>query len=29
VGGIGVLSQLGAQARFRAILEDALPGFGD
>ena len=27
VGGIGVLSQLGAEARFRAILEDALPSF--
>lgn len=27
IGGIGVLSQLGATAPFRAILEDSLPGF--
>jgi predicted unusual protein kinase regulating ubiquinone biosynthesis (AarF/ABC1/UbiB family) len=27
VGGIGVLCQLGAEAPFRAILEEALPGF--
>jgi hypothetical protein len=27
VGGIGVLSQLGATAPFRAILEESLPGF--
>jgi predicted unusual protein kinase regulating ubiquinone biosynthesis (AarF/ABC1/UbiB family) len=27
LGGIGVLSQLGAEAPFRAILEDNLPGF--
>jgi hypothetical protein len=26
-GGIGVLSQLGATAHFRAILEENLPGF--
>ncbi len=29
IGGIGVLSQLGAEAPFRAILEDHLPGFTD
>ncbi len=29
VGGIGVLCQLGAQARFRSILAEALPGFAD
>lgn len=29
VGGIGVLSQLGATAPFRAILEESLPGFSD
>jgi predicted unusual protein kinase regulating ubiquinone biosynthesis (AarF/ABC1/UbiB family) len=29
LGGIGVLSQLGAEAPFRAILEDYLPGFAD
>ena len=27
LGGIGVLSQLGAEAPFRAILEEYLPGF--
>ena len=29
LGGIGVLSQLGAEAPFRAILEENLPGFAD
>lgn len=29
IGGIGVLSQLGATAPFRSVLEDALPGFAD
>jgi predicted unusual protein kinase regulating ubiquinone biosynthesis (AarF/ABC1/UbiB family) len=29
VGGIGVLSQLGATAPFRGILEESLPGFAD
>ena len=29
IGGIGVLSQLEAEAPFRAICEDALPGFAD
>lgn len=29
VGGIGVLSQLGATAPFRAILEESLPGFSE
>jgi predicted unusual protein kinase regulating ubiquinone biosynthesis (AarF/ABC1/UbiB family) len=29
IGGIGVLSQLGATAPFRSILEDSLPGFLD
>ncbi|WP_367649113.1 ABC1 kinase family protein [Aeromicrobium stalagmiti] len=29
IGGIGVLSQLGATAPFRAILEESLPGFLD
>ncbi len=29
IGGIGVLSQLGAQAPFRAICEESLPGFTD
>jgi predicted unusual protein kinase regulating ubiquinone biosynthesis (AarF/ABC1/UbiB family) len=29
IGGIGVLSQLGATAPFRAILEESLPGFSD
>ncbi|MCL3819966.1 ABC1 kinase family protein [Aeromicrobium wangtongii] len=29
IGGIGVLSQLGATAPFRQILEESLPGFGD
>jgi len=29
VGGIGVLCQLGAEAPFRAILTEALPGFAD
>lgn len=29
IGGIGVLSQLGATAPFRAILEDSLPGFSE
>jgi predicted unusual protein kinase regulating ubiquinone biosynthesis (AarF/ABC1/UbiB family) len=29
LGGIGVLSQLGAEAPFRAILEEYLPGFAD
>ena len=29
VGGIGVLSQLGAAAHFRGILEESLPGFAD
>ncbi len=29
LGGIGVLSQLGATARFRDILAEALPGFAD
>ncbi len=28
-GGVGVLCQLGAEADFRAILDEALPGFGD
>ncbi len=27
LGGIGVLSQLGAQAPFRSILEEEMPGF--
>jgi hypothetical protein len=27
LGGVGVLSQLGAEAPFRAILEENLPGF--
>jgi hypothetical protein len=27
LGGVGVLSQLGAEAPFRAILEEHLPGF--
>ena len=29
LGGIGLLSQLGAEAPFRAILEESLPGFAD
>jgi hypothetical protein len=29
LGGVGVLSQLGAEAPFRAILEENLPGFAD
>jgi predicted unusual protein kinase regulating ubiquinone biosynthesis (AarF/ABC1/UbiB family) len=29
LGGIGVLSQLGATAPFRAILDESLPGFAD
>ena len=29
IGGIGVLCQLGAEADFRAMLEEALPGFAD
>jgi hypothetical protein len=29
IGGIGVLCQLGAEAPFRAILEESLPGFAD
>jgi predicted unusual protein kinase regulating ubiquinone biosynthesis (AarF/ABC1/UbiB family) len=29
LGGIGLLSQLGAEAPFRAILEEFLPGFAD
>jgi hypothetical protein len=29
LGSIGVLSQLGAEAPFRAILEENLPGFAD
>ncbi|MGH3423739.1 MAG: ABC1 kinase family protein [Nocardioidaceae bacterium] len=29
IGGIGVLSQLGATAPFRSILQDSLPGFAD
>ncbi len=29
IGGIGVLSQLGATAPFRAILEESLPGFAE
>jgi len=29
LGGIGILSQLGAEAPFRAILEDYLPGFAE
>ncbi len=29
VGGVGVMSQLGAEAPFRAILEEFLPGFAD
>ncbi|MDF2967275.1 MAG: AarF/ABC1/UbiB kinase family protein [Nocardioidaceae bacterium] len=29
IGGIGVLSQLGAEADFRSLLEDSLPGFAD
>jgi len=29
LGGVGVLSQLGAEAPFRAILEEHLPGFAD
>ncbi|CAN5863153.1 AarF/ABC1/UbiB kinase family protein [soil metagenome] len=28
-GGVGVLCQLGAEADFRSILDEALPGFGD
>ena len=28
-GGIGVLSQLGATAPFRSIVEESLPGFAD
>ncbi|CAN5549193.1 AarF/ABC1/UbiB kinase family protein [soil metagenome] len=28
-GGVGVLCQLGAEANFRSILDEALPGFGD
>ena len=27
LGGIGVMSQLGAEAAFRAILTESLPGF--
>jgi hypothetical protein len=29
LGGVGVLSQLGAEAPFRAILEENLPGFAE
>jgi hypothetical protein len=29
LGGIGLLSQLEAEAPFRAILEESLPGFAD
>ena len=29
LGGVGVLSQLGAEAPFRAIIEENLPGFAD
>jgi len=29
IGGLGVLSQLGAEAPFRAICEEALPGFAN
>jgi hypothetical protein len=29
LGGVGVLSQLGATAPFRSILEESLPGFAD
>jgi predicted unusual protein kinase regulating ubiquinone biosynthesis (AarF/ABC1/UbiB family) len=29
LGGVGVLSQLGAEAPFRAIMEENLPGFAD
>jgi hypothetical protein len=29
IGGIGVLSQLGAEAPFRAILREYLPGFAE
>jgi hypothetical protein len=29
LGGIGVLSQLGAEAPFREILTECLPGFAD
>jgi hypothetical protein len=29
LGGVGVLSQLGAEAPFRSILEEHLPGFAD
>jgi predicted unusual protein kinase regulating ubiquinone biosynthesis (AarF/ABC1/UbiB family) len=29
LGGVGVLSQLGAEAPFRAIMEEHLPGFAD
>ena len=29
IGGIGVLCQLGAEADFRAMLEESLPGFAD
>ena len=29
LGGVGVLSQLGAEAPFRAILEEHLPGFAE
>jgi hypothetical protein len=29
LGGIGLLSQLGTEAPFRAILEEFLPGFAD
>jgi hypothetical protein len=28
-GGIGVLSQLNAEANFRELLEESLPGFAD
>ena len=29
LGGIGVLSQLGAEAAFSGILAESLPGFGE
>jgi hypothetical protein len=29
LGGVGVLSQLGAEAPFRAIMEEFLPGFAE
>jgi hypothetical protein len=29
MGGIGVLCQLGAEADFRTLVEESLPGFAD